>query len=331
MGDHAAVLLGRTRQEARNVHQRHDRDVERVAETHEARSLAAGVDVQHAGHELGLVGDDAHRLAVETREAGDDVLGIACGRFEELAVVDDGLDHLGHVVGLVGAVGNDLVERILQTGDLIGADGQRSVLHVVLRHVGDQLLDQPDTLLLGVDGELRHARLGGVHQGAAQLLLRHVLARHGLHDLRAREEHVRRLLLHDDEVGQRGRIDGAAGAGAEDGRNLRDHARRHHVALENVGVAGQRVDTLLNAGAARIVDADAGRAVAQRHVHHLADLVRHRQRQRTGRYREVLCEDIDQTSVDRTVTRYDAVAEGVALVHAEIIAAVRHEHVELLE
>jgi hypothetical protein len=39
-----AVLLGRTRQEARNVHEGHDRNVERVAEADEARSLAAGVD-----------------------------------------------------------------------------------------------------------------------------------------------------------------------------------------------------------------------------------------------------------------------------------------------
>ena len=277
VGDDAAVLLRRTRQEARNVHEGHDRNVERVAETDEARGLAAGVDIEHAGHELGLVGDDTHALAVETGEAGDDVLGVAGSGLQILAVVDDRLDDLRHVVGLVGAVRNDLVERILQTGDLVGADRQRSVLHVVLRHIGNELADQRDALLLGIYGELRHARFGGVHRGASQLLLRHVLARHGLHDLRAREEHVRRLLLHDDEVGQRGRIDGAAGAGTEDGRNLRNHARRHHVALENVGVAGQRVDTLLNSGAARIVDADAGRAVAQRHVHHLADLVRHRQ------------------------------------------------------
>ena len=72
--DDAAVLLSGARQEARHVHQRHDRNVERVAEADEAGGLAAGVDVQHAGHELGLVGDDADRLAVEAGEAGDDVL-----------------------------------------------------------------------------------------------------------------------------------------------------------------------------------------------------------------------------------------------------------------
>ena len=331
MGDDAAVLLGRTRQEARNVHQGHDRNVERIAEADETRGLAAGVDVEHAGHELGLVGDDADRLAVETREAGDDVLGVSGSRLQVLAVVHDRTDDLGHVVGFVGVVGDDVVERILQARDRIVADGQRSILHVVLRHVGDELADQLDALLLGIDGELRHARLGGVHRGTAQLLLRHVLARHGLYDLRAGEEHVRGLLLHDDEVGQGGRINGTAGAGAEDGRNLRDDARRHHVALEDVGIAGQRVHAFLDTRTARVVHADAGGAVAQGHVHDLADLVGHRQRQRTRRHGEVLCENIDQASVDRTVTGHYAVAEGMALVHPEVVAAVRHEHVELLE
>lgn len=36
--------------------------------------------------------------------------------------------------------------------------------------------------LLGFDGELSYARLGRMHRGTAQLLLRHVFARHGLHD-----------------------------------------------------------------------------------------------------------------------------------------------------
>jgi len=90
-----------------------------------AGGLAAGVDVEHAGHELGLVGDDADRLAVETREAGDDVLGVSGSRLQVLAVVHDRTDDLGHVVGFVGVVGDDLVERILQARDRVVADGQR--------------------------------------------------------------------------------------------------------------------------------------------------------------------------------------------------------------
>ena len=215
-------------------------------------------------------------------------------------------------------VGDDLVERILLAGDIVRAGNLGSALQIVLGHIRQQVADQGYTLLLGIDGKLRNTALGGVHRGASELLLRYVLARDGLHDLRAREEHVRGLAAHDDEVGQGRRIDGTAGAGTEDSRDLRDHTRRHHVTHEDVGIS-------------RVVQTDAGCTVAHGHIHHLADLLRHRYRQRAGRNREILCEDIYQTALDGTVTCYHAVAEGMFLLHTEIIAAVRDEHIELLE
>jgi hypothetical protein len=49
-------------------------------------------------------------------------------------------------------------------------------------------------------------------------------------------------------------------------RNLRDHARRDHVALEDLAIAAERRDAFLDAGAAGIEQADDRRAVLQRHV-----------------------------------------------------------------
>ena len=48
--------------------------------------------------------------AVQARESDDDVLGVVLLDFEEVAVVDDGVDDILDVVGLVGFVGNDGVE-----------------------------------------------------------------------------------------------------------------------------------------------------------------------------------------------------------------------------
>ena len=55
----------------------------------------------------GLVADDADRVAVEAREAADDVLGEVLVDLEELAVVDDQPDDVAHVVRLVRVVGDD--------------------------------------------------------------------------------------------------------------------------------------------------------------------------------------------------------------------------------
>jgi hypothetical protein len=57
--DQAAVFLRGARQEARHVDEGDDRDVEAVAEAHEARALARGVGIEHAGERQRLVGDDA--------------------------------------------------------------------------------------------------------------------------------------------------------------------------------------------------------------------------------------------------------------------------------
>ena len=72
--DQAAIFLRRARQEARHVDEGDDRDVEAVAEAHEARGLAASVDVEHAGQHHRLVGDEADGAALDAAEAGDDVL-----------------------------------------------------------------------------------------------------------------------------------------------------------------------------------------------------------------------------------------------------------------
>ncbi len=96
--------------ESGHVDEGHQRDVEGVAEAHEAGCLARCVAVEHAGKIFGLVGHDADALSVEAGEAYDDVLGVVALHFEEFAVVDDRADHLIHVVGTGSRVGDDLVE-----------------------------------------------------------------------------------------------------------------------------------------------------------------------------------------------------------------------------
>ena len=167
--------------------------------------------------------------------------------------------------------------------------------------------------------------------GAAQFLLRHRLVRHRFHHFRAGDEHVRRILHHEDEVGHRRRIHRAAGAGSHDQRHLRNDTRGQHVALEHLGIAGKRGDALLDARSAGIVEPDHRRADLHRLVHDLADLLGMRLRERAAKHREVLAEDKNQPAVDRAVAGDDAVARDLLLADAEIMAAVLDKHVPLLE
>jgi len=98
----------------------------------------------------------------------------------------------------------------------------------------------------------------------------------GADDVRAGDVHLGRAGGHEDEVGDGGGVDAAAGAGAHDDGYLRYDSRGEDVTREDIAVAFEGDDALLDAGAAAVVDADDGGAVLHRQVHHLAYLLRHR-------------------------------------------------------
>ena len=215
-------------------------------------------------------------------------------------------------------------------GGILGRDEGR-VLEVVLRDEREQVADDLDALLFGVHREVRDAALGGVRDGAAELLRRDLFVRHRLDHVGTGDEHVRGVLHHDDEVGHRGRVDRAARARAHDRRDLRDHAGREHVAREDVAVAAERHDAFLDARAGAVVEADERRAGLGREVHHLADLLGEGAGERAAEDGEVLREQEDQPAVDLAVAGHDAVARDLLLFHPEVGAAVDDEAIGLDE
>ena len=85
-------------------------------------------EIEHARQYHRLVGDDADGAAFHAREARHDVLREGFLDFEEVGLVDDFEDQLLDVVGLVRIVGDQRVER--------GIDTLRIVLGLNGRHAG---------------------------------------------------------------------------------------------------------------------------------------------------------------------------------------------------
>ena len=216
MQDDGVVLLACARQEARHVDERHQRNVEGIAEAHEARALAAGVAVEHAGVNAGLVGHHADRLAVEARKADDDVAREVALDFHEFPIVDNGADDLVHVVGHVGVVRYDFVQAVFFAVDGVRAWNARCAFHVVLGQVAEQLADKSGELFLSLGCEVAYAAACGVNACTAEVFLCDVFACHGFHYLWSGEEHVAYAFQHHYEVCQGRGVDGAAGAGAAD-------------------------------------------------------------------------------------------------------------------
>ena len=277
------------RQEAGHVDEGEHRDVEGVAGADEAGRLLGGVDVQAAGELHRLVGDDADRVALDPAEAGEDVRREQRLGLQELGVVQDVLDRpcACRTAGSRES-GIERVQLAVLVGDGRGPPppGRPAARERLLRRqVRQQRLDVLDGVLLVARHVVRHAGGGVVRAGAAQLLEADVLAGDRLDDVGAGDEHVRGLVDHHREVGDRGGVDRAARARADDQADLRDHAGGVGVAAEDLAVQAERGDALLDAGAAGVVDADDRAAGLQREVHDLDDLLRRRPRRARRRRR----------------------------------------------
>ena len=126
MLDEAAIFLLGARHEARHVDEGDDRNVETVAEAHEAGRLARGVDVEHAGQRHRLVGDEADRGALDAAKAANDVSAEIRADLEEVAFIGDLHDQFLHVIGRVRVWRDQRVEAVLDPLHFVvhGADGR---------------------------------------------------------------------------------------------------------------------------------------------------------------------------------------------------------------
>ena len=208
---------------------------------------------------------------------------------------------------------------------------ERRRVEVVLGQEGEQVARVLETRLLVRRDELRDARLRRVRRRAAELLEADLLAGHGLHHVGPGDEHVRRPLDHQHEVGHRRRVDRPAGRRAHDERDLRDHSRGLDVAPEDLRVARKRDHAFLNPRSARVVDPDHRAAVLRGHVHDLADLLGECLGQAPAEDREVLREDEDLAAENRSVAGHDRVPVRPPIHHPEERIAVPHVAVELDE
>ena len=120
-----------------------------------------------------------------------------------------------------------------------------------------------------LEGQGGHSGLGGVCLGTSKLLLGDLLLGNSLDHIRASDKHVRGVLDHEGEISDGRRVHGATGTGAHDNRELWDHPRGVHIALEDLCVAGERLHTLLDTGASRIVEPDHGGSHEHGLVHDL--------------------------------------------------------------
>src|SRR2546427_10246187 len=110
MPNYPVVLLIYPRQEARNIHQSQDQDVESITEPDEACSLDRGISVKGPGVNFRLVRHDPNRVSVESGESNVDILSPERLYLEQFASIDDPGYGIPDIVRLVRVIRQDIVE-----------------------------------------------------------------------------------------------------------------------------------------------------------------------------------------------------------------------------
>ena len=247
--------------EAGDVLQEQQRDVALAAQFNEVRAFLGGLAEQDT-----VVGDDAHRVAVDMGKTGHQGLAVVAFEFVEFGAVDDAGNDVAHVE-LFTQVGADnavdffgVVQRCLGFADL--HVGRFAAVEVGDAAPGDF---QGVGVVLGV--MIGHTGDFAVHVGTAQVFGADDFTGGGFYQRRAGQEDGA-LVAHDDGfVGHGGYVGTAGGAQAHDDGDLGNVVGGHaglvvEDAAEVVAV-GEDVVLPWQVGAAGVDQVDAGQAVLQ--------------------------------------------------------------------
>ena len=162
----------------------------------------------------------------------------------------------------------------------------------------------------------------------SELLFRYLFVCHSFDDIGPCNKHVALFFDHKDEIRQGGRITCTSRAWAENGGYLWNDSGGDGVLEKDVGISGQTVHTLLDAGSARIVQGDDGCSVFQGHRLHLDDLSCIGDTQWASEYSKIIGIYVNRTTIDLPIAWYDPISRDFVLLHIVMGTAMCDKFVE---
>ena len=322
--DDAVVLLLHTRQETWYILDGDEGDVEAVTEADETGSLVGSINIEGSSQEVGLVGYETDGTSCHTSETYDNILCKFRLNFEEVLLVADWLDDIADVIGNIGIGWHHCIKFMTDAVHLVSDRMYGGVFHVVGGNEPNEFTDGHEGLFIVVADEVAHTAHRVVSHGTTEGFLVHILVGHSLNHVGTRYKHLALLFHHQDEVGESRAIAGTTSTRPENGTDLGNDARCHHISPEDVGKTSEGLHTLLDAGTTRIIQSDDRGTVLQCQILHLGYLLGIGCRERTTQHGKVEGIDKDDTPVNLTITRDDAIAFDAFLLHAKVGATMHH-------
>jgi hypothetical protein len=112
--NNAAALLLDAGHEPRHVNQRYQWDIEDIAEPYEPCRLVGGIDIERSRFNQGIVGDNAGNNPLDTGKTNDDVSRESLVDFEEVSVIGEAFNDLGHIERILRAFRDQFAHFVVQ-------------------------------------------------------------------------------------------------------------------------------------------------------------------------------------------------------------------------
>ena len=202
-----------------------------IDDTTDLQLPIAGLDAGLARHDGALIGEDAHRPALDPGRATNESLAIGGLVLVEIAAVDQAGDELMGIIRSRVIVGNDPVQvlgRVQRFALFASREGRQGRLGE-LGELGPDLLQT--TRIIGMT-MIHDSRDIALHHGATELFLTDLLTNGGFDQMRPGQENGTHafddvgLIAHDRQIGPSG------DAGTHDRGHLKDPGRRQPRVVE---------------------------------------------------------------------------------------------------
>ena len=172
-------------------------------------------------------------------ESYDYVLRIALVNLEEFAIIDYATYYLVHIVRLVRAVRNDVIEGIVNPSCGVIGRNEWCLFPVVRRYETEKFLYNLNAFLFILCSKMCNTAFRCVNTCTSEFFLAYRLTCDRLDNSRTGKEHIGCVLNHDVEVSQGRGVNCSTCARTEDSGNLRNNSRREDIPFEDFSKACQ--------------------------------------------------------------------------------------------
>ena len=201
MPDYSSILLVFSGHKTGHIDQVDQGNIEGVTEPDEAGAFIGRIDVQAAGHNQWLVGDNTDRASIKPGEADYQGLPELGKNFHEIPLIEDLVNDFLYIVRNTKVIGNNLHQVFGGPLGVIACINYRRIFDIVEGKEAKQSFDSQQALPVIRINEMGIAAYLGVYFSSAEAFNVHLLSGNGFDHTGSGNKHLAGIFNHKNKVG----------------------------------------------------------------------------------------------------------------------------------